>query len=180
VVLQPLGTKAAPIPCVENCTLQQSADAANESLGAACNWADSAANAYSNGVPSLAVADADEAVQTAANASEAAKDASFLAGRSGTPAAWAQAAAAALAAAEAWADAAAAMMAAGQPSNSAAITNAWQQAEDMAALASEDASFAADDQTTAYATQAAQVGQAINTWRATGKTDSDTACIYGG
>jgi hypothetical protein len=140
--------------------------------------ANSAVSAAGNGNAVAAVADIGKAIQTAEKASGAAGDASFYAGRSDTPAAWEQAAAAALAAAEAWANAAAAMIAAGQPLNSPAIANAYQQAEDMAVLAGKDAAIAEDAQTTAYAVQAAQVGQAINTWRTTGTLNSDSACMY--
>ena len=172
--VEPVMTKVPPPGCY-NCTLQQSVDNANQLLNAACSWANSAASASSHGA---ALADAGEAVQTAQNASFAAGNASSYAGRSDTPAAWEAAAAAALAAAEAWADAAAAMMVAGQPSNSPAIANAYQQAEDMAVLAAKDAAIAEDAQTTAYAVQTAQVGQAINTWRTTGTLNSGSACVY--
>jgi hypothetical protein len=176
--VEPLQTKVPPPGC-DDCTLQQSSDNANASLNATCNWANSAVSAAVNGDPGGAAADIGQAIQTAERASWAAGDASGFAGRSDTPAAWAQAAAAALAAAEAWADAAAAMLDAGQPSNSAAVANAYEQAEKMAALASQDASLAGGDaQTSAYATQAAQVGQAINTWQATGTTASGSACVY--
>jgi hypothetical protein len=176
--VEPVMTKVPPPGCYD-CTMQQSADNANASLNATCNWANSAVSAAGNGDPGGAAADIGQAVQTAERASEAAGDASFFAGRSDTPAAWAQAAAAALAAAEAWADAAAAMINAGQPSNGAAVANAYEQAEKMAALASQDASLAGGDaQTSAYATQAAQVGQSINTWQATGTTNSASACVY--
>ncbi len=174
---EPLMTKVPPPGCYD-CTLQQSANNAYASLNATCSLANSAVSAAGNGDAVAAIADIGKAIQTAENASFAAGDASSYAGRSDTPAAWEQAAAAALAAAEAWANAAAAMIAAGQPLNSPAIANAYKQAEEMAVLAAKDAAIAKDAQTTAYAVQTAQVGQAINTWQTTGILSSATACVY--